>query len=90
MALQLVDQAEEASLSLDVVGGIVVGVSISVPGPHSAVLTVTNPAGQDVRSGTFAPQAAPYVFNVPNNRRAVYDDGNPTGTAAWGHTFGTA
>lgn len=89
MALVVIDRAEEATLSLDVVGGTVVGIQVDVPGPHSVVISLTNPAGQAVRSGTFAPQATPYVFNVPNNRRATYDDGSAVSTTAWGHTFGT-
>lgn len=92
MALTPVAEAEGAVLSVDLdAQGRVVAVEVNVPGPRSAVVSVRNPAGRSVRDSiVLAPQATPYRYAVPSNRRAVWDDGLEWGGSAWSVVLGSA
>lgn len=92
MALNVVASAENATLAVDIdAQGSVVAIEVNVPGPRSAVVSVRNPAGQSVRGSiVLAPQATPYRYAVPSNRRAVWDDGLEWGGSGWSYVFGSA
>lgn len=92
MALAPVAQVEGATLSVDLdATGVVTAVQVDVPGPRSAVVQVTNPAGRSVRDQiVLPPSATPYRYNIPPNRRAVWDDGMAVSASGWTFTFGSA